>query len=422
MRIRNIALCITLAAGTVASGGVGCTRREPEPMPRSRIPERPPPVPVRERDEYKPLPDQARGGSSIPPPPYDDVPLVNQRPPEERGFVEAYDAVGRPRIMVFVNRTLEGEIVPVNIEDPYVSVERSRTTRGDVRIETRDSRTRDDFYRGRDDRDREDRFESRGPAEVRDRVDVYLRPGEYDEAAARAMDYEAMENVLTDWLAAGGRVEIISPVMARQRLSDEQVKELQEGRPRAVGEIARQLDTDVLIQVQARPTRQTPRGLEVRVVAEAINVGRGGQSVARAFVDVPPPLSKQQINRYTRFLARKLMDGMSGTWQAMAETGRGAPDDRGGADDRRPADERGPRDRLERPAGRDASRDGRPPAPADGELRPRGTPSRDLIDDRDGAAAPQPAPTTRPPAPPPANEPPAENEPPGEAADEPGSK
>jgi hypothetical protein len=353
-------------------GGAGCAERErsPDPEPRSRINERPVRVPVREYEEEKPLPEQARGGQ-VPPPPYDDVPLVNQRPPEQRAFVQAYEGVGRPRIIVFVNRTLEGEIVPVNPEDPYVSVERNRTTRGDVRIESRDTRRRDDFYRGRDDRDREDRFESRGPAEVRDRVDVYLRRGDYDEADARALDYEAMENVLTDWLAADGRVEIISPVMARQRLTDEQVKELQEGRPRMLGEIAKQLDADVLVQVQTRPTRHTVNGLEFRVIAEAINVSRGGQSIARAFVDVPPPLDKPQLNKYTRFLARKLMDGMTGSWHAMAEGG-----DRGGPETRDA--ERGTQRRSDGPVLDDRTeprRDSEPPRDADRD-RPG---SRDLV-------------------------------------------
>ena len=222
----------------------------------------------------------------------------------------------------------------MNPESPYVSVERNRTTRGDVRIESRDTRRRDDFYRGRDDRDREDRFEARGPSEVRDRVDVYLPPGEYDEVDARALDYEAMENILTDWLAADGRVEVVSPVMARQRLTDEQVKELQEGRPRMLGEIAKQLEADVLVQVQARPTRQTVHGLEVRVIAEAINVGRGGQSIARAVVEVPPPLDKPQLNKYTRFLARKLMDGMTSSWRAVAAEQRDSPATRGAERDR----------------------------------------------------------------------------------------
>jgi hypothetical protein len=384
-------LTVVLAAGAALAGGVGCAdRREPEP--RSRIVERPVRVPVREREEDKPLPDQAR--SQVPPPPYDDVPLVNQRPPEQRAFVDAYDAVGRPRILVFVNRTLEGEIVPVNPEEPLVSVERSRTSRGDVRIESRDSVRRDDYYR-RDDRDRDARYEARGPAEVRDRVDVYLRPGEYDEADARALDYEAMENILTDWLAADGRVEVVSPVMGRQRLTDEQVKDLQSGRPRVMGEIARQLDADVLVQVQAHPTRQTLRGLEVRVIAEAINVGRGGQSVARAVVEVPPPLDKPQLNKYTRFLARKLMDGMTGSWRAMAESDRGAPPPRGGDDRDRSAgrDRPAPDDRATRRLDDRPARD-------DDRLVPREAPSRDLIDRRnDASGATRLAPTTRPSAP-----------------------
>ena len=340
MRNGMMTLAAALFVGATSLGAAGCGgRNEPEPMPRSRIPERPPPVPLRERDEYKPLPDNA-GRGSLPAPPYDDVPLVNQRPPEQRAFVESYNAVGKPRILVFVNRTLEGELVPVNREEPYVSVERSRTSRGDVRIETRDSRSTDDRF-SRDDRDREDRFESRGPAELRDRVDVYLQPGEYDEVDARAIDYEAMENVLTDWLASEGRVEIVSPVMARQRLSDEQVKELQAGRPTMMGEVAKLLDADVLVQVQARPTRQTRRGLEVRVTAEAINVGSGGQSIARAMVEVPPPLDKPQLNKYTRFLARKLMDGMTGSWRVAAADERANPRrDRPGATQpgSRPAD------------------------------------------------------------------------------------
>lgn len=345
------------ALGVVA----GCRPRDPagrEPLPRDDEPRRRWEPPVREREEPKPMPERAVGGV-VPPPPFDDVPLVSQRPPEQKAFVDAYEAIGRPRIVVFVNRTLEGELVPVTREAPLVSVERRRSARGDVAVESRDYRNRDDFYRGRDDRERVDRFESRGPGEYRETTEVYLRPGQYDEVDAREIDYETMENILIDWLAAGGNVEVISPVMARQRLTDQQVKDLQDGRPQAMSEVARQLDTDVLVQVQARPTRQTPRGLSVRVVAEAINV-RGGQSIGRGVVEVPPPLDKPQLNRYTRFLARRLMDGMTGSWRAMAsDRGREAEQDR---DARRRFDR--DTDATMRPAedrGGDPRRDGPPP-------------------------------------------------------------
>jgi hypothetical protein len=92
------------------------------------------------------------------------------------------------------------------------------------------------------------------------------------------------------------------------------------------------------VQVSARPTHQTPRGLEVRMVAEAINV-QGGQSVGRAVVDMPPPLDKPRINKFTRFLARVLMDRMIGTWENMPpgpeNTGRTGA--REGVDATRPA-------------------------------------------------------------------------------------
>jgi hypothetical protein len=100
----------------------------------------------------------------------------------------------------------------------------------------RDYRNRDDgFYRGRDDREQVDRFESRGPGEYRESTEVFLRPGEYDEVAAREIDYETMENILIDWLAADGRVEVVSPVMARQRLTDQHPSRRQRGEAREVG-------------------------------------------------------------------------------------------------------------------------------------------------------------------------------------------
>jgi hypothetical protein len=108
-------------------------------------------------------------------------------------------------------------------------------------------------------------------------------------------------------------VTVISPDLARQRLTDQQVRDLQSGRPQVLSEVAQQLSADVLIQVQAHPTRQTQEGLEIRLIAEAMNT-RGGESIGRAVVDIPPPLTKPRINRYTRYIARKLMDDMTGSW------------------------------------------------------------------------------------------------------------
>jgi hypothetical protein len=218
---------------------------------------------------------------------------------------------------------MEGDVLPVNTDQPSVTVTHTRSSNGPVDVESSASVSGSahaygygwyDSY-GNYHASASDKFSSKGAAKYTESTDVYLHPGEYDDAQARSLDYEAIENIMTDWIASQGQVVVVSPTVARQRLSDQQVKELQEGRPQMLSEVAQQLNTDILIQVQARPTRQTGNGLEIRLVAEALNT-HGGQSLARATVDMEPPLDKPQINKYTRFLARKLMADMTATWSA----------------------------------------------------------------------------------------------------------
>ena len=254
MRIKFRTMACSLVTGLTAIGA-GCAKKAPRPLPP---PERPIQVPVRERDEDKPMP------SRLPAPPYSDPPLVSQRPPEQRAFVEAYEAVGRPRIVTYVNRTVEAAPAPAN------------------------TNSKDAFA--------DDAGKPSGPG----------------------LDYDAMENDLADWFAADGRVEIISAAVARQRLSPEQVKNLRDGHPGAVEEAARTLDADVFVQVTPRLASADQ---EFRLVGEAINAGRSGQSIARAFVDVPPGGSAR-LDAQTRLLTRKLMDGMTAAWRGMAQGGR----------------------------------------------------------------------------------------------------
>jgi hypothetical protein len=198
----------------------------------------------------------------LPSPPFNDVPLVSQEAPETARYVDAYNRVGRPRLLVWVTQ----------------------------------------------------------------------RPGwgRYDEAAARDIDYAAMENVLTDWLAAGGKVAVISPVAARQTLDAQQVRDLDSGHPARPQEISDRLRADVLVLIEAQPTRQSSDGPMLRLVADATNL-RGVESIGRAVVDVPPPLDKPRINDYTRFVARKLMDGMASSWNQFGGAPPPPPPDAGNA-------------------------------------------------------------------------------------------
>lgn len=269
----------------------------------------------------KPMPAPTR--DDVPPPPFDDVALVSQQAPETPEFVKAYNAVGRPPICVFVNRTLQGEIIPVNPNDPLAKVENTRSSNAGVTVEKKDTQTSDGIYHG-DRREQTDRFESKGPAQYKETTAVYLRPGQYDELAAKSLDYEAVENILTDFLSADGQVAIISPTLARQKLTDQQEKDLESGKLVVNSELVKQLGAAILVQVTAHPTRQTQQGLQVRLVGEAMNI-RDGQSIGRVVVDVPPPLEKTQINKFTRYCARKLMRDMTMTWSAPPMTPGGPP-------------------------------------------------------------------------------------------------
>ena len=223
-------IAIAIIGSLIASAQLSCRdntpppRHVPVPLEYDRSDPR-----VYRHDPRRPLPPPEHY-SPADYPPFEDAPLLTQQPPEQRRFVEAYDAVGRPRIVVFMNRTFDGQIIPVVEHEPIAAVEHRRRSTTGVTVERSDRRSTERGYRY-EGRDTTDRFESTGPAEYTETTEVYLPRGRYDEAMARSLDYEAMEQTLTDWLAAGGRVVMISPGMARQRLTDEQLKELQDGRP-----------------------------------------------------------------------------------------------------------------------------------------------------------------------------------------------
>ncbi len=145
-------------------------------------------------------------------------------------------------------------------------------------------------------------------------VSPLLRNGAEDEQAARSIDYPAVEATLEEWLSCEGQVTLISPDAASQRLTEQQMKDLQSGDPHVAKLVVDHIAADVIVQVQVEPIRESGQ-TAARMVAKAVNV-RGGQSIAREVIDVQPPLDKAQITRNTRFVARKMMDEMTATWNA----------------------------------------------------------------------------------------------------------
>ena len=281
----------------------------------------PPPEPIKvvtvasaEPDVNKPLPTPSPLDNAGPG--FDDVAILHQPLPEGPAFISAYNKVGKPRLMIFVNRTLTGDLIPVNPVEPDVSIQHTEQTTGAVKINSNTTSLDAGYYSWLVQNNYRS-FETSGPAQYTNKTEVYLKPSQYDEAQAKSIDYELIENLITDNLSVDGQVMLISPIASRQRLTDTEIKELQEGRPQMLGEIAEKLQCDVLIQVTAHPSQQTSDGLGIRLIAEAFNT-KGGQEIGNAAVDISPPLVKTKLNANTRFVSRKLMDGMTRVWTTMA--------------------------------------------------------------------------------------------------------
>jgi hypothetical protein len=236
----------------------GCVQNPPQTTITVSNPPAPASYPL---DQPKPLPDQS--AENAPQPSYGDPPIVEQPPPEQAWFVNTYNQVGRPRLAVFVNRTLQG--------DPIA-------------------------------------YQAGGA--------VYLQPGQYDEADLAALDYSEIESLLADWFAARGQVTLVSPDFIRGKLTQSQIKDLQSGRTQALSDLSQATGADVLIQVQAHPARREGQ-LVILLIGEAVNI-RDSESIAHASLDMPAPISRIELNNYTRFLTRKLMQGMVNTWTGAA--------------------------------------------------------------------------------------------------------
>ncbi len=251
--MRNLIILTGLGCGMLISAG--CRDTTPPP-PTSSVP--PTGTYTTLRGEVpKPLPVQDERDPFVPP--FNDPALVTQAPPEQPAFVQAYQNIGRPRIALFVNRTFTGE---ANVP-PTTPPEQGRQQAG---------------------------------------------AGAVELAPPARIDYDAVETIMTDWFAGGGKVTLVSA-----KLSEAQVRAAMNGEYNQLKELSDKQNVDVLIFVRASETKQTPQGIAVRLVGEAVNTV-GGESIGRVVVDSPPFLEKPVINEYTRFMARKLMKDMTDTW------------------------------------------------------------------------------------------------------------
>ncbi|MGC9260242.1 MAG: hypothetical protein ACP5I8_09250 [Phycisphaerae bacterium] len=126
-------------------------------------------------------------------------------------------------------------------------------------------------------------------------------------------DFDAIQISMIEYLNANGQVDIQDPAMAQKVLDRESFLRLQNGDPKVLPLLKHQLKTDVLIEIQAAPTQQASYGNAVRLLVQAVRT-TDARVLAAAYVDMPLPVSKTNINVYTGYLADKLMQKLAAIW------------------------------------------------------------------------------------------------------------
>jgi len=288
----------------------GCASAPPDiPVPQAPTP---PPAAYYPGDIRKPMPDPSL---QVPVPVFNDPPLVDQTLPEEAWFVNVYNQVGKPHIAVYVNRTLDGAIIG-EADIPLTTVETVKRSTGALEVDRSQASSFGGWYHG-EAQSSSDHFKTNGPAEYHETTSIWLHPGEFDENQLGPLDYTQIESITTDWLHAGGKVTVLSPGWIRGRLTADQAKDLQDGKMSAL-QALQDASADILVQIQSHAARRQGQ-LVLLVVAEAINV-KGGESLGRVSLELPTPLDRYEINNATRYMVRKLMQDMIGSWSAGPST------------------------------------------------------------------------------------------------------
>lgn len=184
--------------------------------------------------------------------------------PAEEAYVKGYQNRRSPRIMVFVNRSLTGDPLPA---DKLAQMAKSDTNSVDI-------------------------------------------------VGATATDYEAMEISMIDYLNAGGQIDIRDSEMLRSKLDRETVLRLENGDRSVLPILKKELQTDIVVNIKATPTQHSTYGNAVRLLCKTMGT-TDGRILASTYVDMPLPMTKTNINVFTKFMANKTMEKLGLVWSGQ---------------------------------------------------------------------------------------------------------
>ena len=237
-----------LAIGLLGAYLAGC--RTPPP-PRVPVPSETDgsPYGTYQHDEVKPLPPSATqqlkeqsSQSQVSEPVVGIPPAPSGPPPISQRYIEAYDGVGRPRMMVLIDR----------------------------------------------------------PAEM--------------PRSLVAGDYDLLERVVRETLAARGQVMVVAPQTVRENIDAQQTTDINAGRADALADAGAKLRADVAVQVRLAP----PSGAagDTQITATARNT-RDSQQIATAATALRPNPQRRDLDFAGRLLAERLVDELATAWERL---------------------------------------------------------------------------------------------------------
>ena len=243
--------------------------------------------------------------------------------PAEDAFIQAY-AKHSPRIMVFVNRTIQGDPLPKDGLQTVIQVEEKQSATGAVNAASNNNYSNNgqstsagpygsSASNTNSGRNNASSFSTQGPAEYTHTTAVKKPTDERDIFGATSTDYDMIEASMVRYFDNSGKVRVQDSEAARARLSREQVLRIENGDPAAARLLATELQTDVLVRVTGKATTQSNGGPAVRLIAKAISLS-DARNLGTEYVDMPLPMSKQNIDMFSGYLVNNLMGQMAQKW------------------------------------------------------------------------------------------------------------
>lgn len=146
----------------------------------------------------------------------------------------------------------------------------------------------------------------------RPRLLVLVDPAETPEKSLVPGDYELLEKVVRETIAAGGQIAVVPASAVRERATPQQLRDIAAGKATALTDVGNALHADVIVEV--KPSTSDDK---TQLTATARNI-RDGQPIATVTSAVQSASPRRQIDFAGRLLGERMVDALADSWDRLA--------------------------------------------------------------------------------------------------------